>query len=53
MEIPKEIEQILRNQIVMMGMLQDIQCKLEGDDMPEFVKNIEDTHKLLVTKESK
>lgn len=38
----REIEQILKNQVVIMGMLQDLQDELEP------IQNIEDTHQLLV-----
>ena len=34
----REIEQILKNQVVIMGMLQDMQDELEP------IQNIEDTH---------
>ncbi len=40
----REIEQILKNQVVIMGMLQDLQDELEQ------IQNIEDTHQLLVDK---
>lgn len=40
----REIEQILKNQVVIMGMLQDLQDELEP------IQNIEDTHQLLVDK---
>lgn len=40
----REIEQILKNQVVIMGMLQDMQDELEP------IQNIEDTHQLLVDK---
>lgn len=40
----RETEQILKNQVVIMGMLQDLQDKLEP------IQNIEDTHQLLVDK---
>lgn len=39
-----EIEQIFKNQVVIMGMLQDLQDELEP------IQNIEDTHQLLVDK---
>lgn len=38
----REIKQILKNQVVIMGMLQDLQDELEP------IQNIEDTHQLLV-----
>ena len=40
----RETEQILKNQVVIMGMLQDLQDELEP------IQNIEDTHQLLVDK---
>ena len=40
----REIEQILKNQVVIMGMLQNLQDELEP------IQNIEDTHQLLVDK---
>ena len=40
----REIEQILKNQVVIMGMLRDMQDELEP------IQNIEDTHQLLVEK---
>lgn len=40
----RETEQILKNQVVIMGMLQDLQDELEP------IQNIEDTHQLLVYK---
>lgn len=40
----REIEQILKNQVVIMGMLQDLQDELEP------IQNIEETHQLLVDK---
>lgn len=38
---PNEIEQILKNQIVIMGMLQDLQDELEP------IQNIQDTYEVL------
>lgn len=38
----RETEQILKNQVVIMGILQDLQDELEP------IQNIEDTHQLLV-----
>lgn len=38
---PQEIEQILKNQIVIMGMLQDLQDELEP------IQNIQDTYEVL------
>lgn len=40
----RETEQILKNQVVIMGMLQDLQDELEP------IQNIADTHQLLVDK---
>lgn len=46
---PKEIEQILKNQIVIMGMLQEIKfAYLDEDDVPDKLQNINDTHKILI-----
>lgn len=45
---PQEIEQILKNQIVIMGMLQDVKCLLEDSVIPDEIQNIEDTHQILL-----
>lgn len=41
-KLRKEIEQILKNQIVIMGMLQDMQDELEE------IPNITETYKLII-----
>ena len=43
----KYLKQILKNQIVIMGMLQDMQDELE------YIPNIKETHKLLTEAEEK
>lgn len=44
---PKEIEQILKNQIVIMGMLQNVKCLLEDTVIPDEIQNIQDTYEVL------
>lgn len=44
---PNEIEQILKNQIVIMGMLQNVKCLLEDTVIPDEIQNIQDTYEVL------